>query len=82
PLKKFKVSDMDYALLIFIFLTFFVDYLIPSHINQGFKIFILEALVIYLWYKLVVSFKEEIRSHMFYMSFAISFAILMRLLII
>lgn len=82
PLKKFKVSDMDYTLLIFIFLTFFVDYLIPSHIDKGFKIFILEALVIYLWYKLVVSFKEEIRNHLFYMSFALSFAIVIRLLII
>ncbi|MGE5429945.1 MAG: glycosyltransferase family 4 protein [Syntrophomonadaceae bacterium] len=82
PLKKFKVSDVDYALLIFIFLTFFVDYLIPSQIDRGFKIFILEALVIYMWYKLVVSFREEVRNHLFYMSFALSFAIVIRLLVI
>ncbi|HEX2867658.1 MAG TPA: MraY family glycosyltransferase [Ignavibacteriales bacterium] len=81
PLKKFKVSDVDYALLIFIFLTFFVDYLIPSHIDKGIKLFLLEAMVIYLWYKLAVSFKEEIRNHLFYMSFALSFAIVIRLLV-
>ncbi|MCU7496610.1 MAG: undecaprenyl/decaprenyl-phosphate alpha-N-acetylglucosaminyl 1-phosphate transferase [Ignavibacteria bacterium] len=81
PLKKFKVSDVDYALLIFILLTFFADYIIPSHIDRGFKMFILEALVIYLWYKLVVSFREEIGSHLFYMSFALSFAIVVRLFI-
>lgn len=81
PLKKFKVSDVDYALLIFIFLTFFVDYLIPSHIDKGIKLFMLEAMVIYFWYKLAVSFKEEIRNHLFYMSFALSFAIVIRLLV-
>ncbi|MGE5402561.1 MAG: glycosyltransferase family 4 protein [Ignavibacteriales bacterium] len=82
PIKKLVINDVDYTFLIFLLLTFMVDYIVPSDLNKGYKIFVLEALIFYLWYKIVVTFKEEIKNHLFYLSFALSFAIVIRLLTI
>ncbi|MGE5401181.1 MAG: glycosyltransferase family 4 protein [Ignavibacteriales bacterium] len=80
PVKKIILNGIDLTVIVFILLTFIVNSFIKFHFDEYFSISFLEAFIFYLWYKVIISVKEEITNYLFYASFALPFAAIVLLL--
>lgn len=77
PVRTILLSGIDLIMVVFILLTFLVNKILNYDFNCFLSISLLEAFIIYFWYKIIINIKEQMARLLSYLSYVLPLAALL-----
>lgn len=80
--KEFLFSGIDLTMIVFILLFYFANKFYQFDFNYYLSVSLLEAFIIYIWYKIIIEFKSYVAKSFAYFSFVLPLISLVLLLVL